>query len=44
MLGMQGLAVGGLMWTRLFVTSGGQTSARLQAEYELLITQQLVRP
>lgn len=26
----------------LFVTSGGQTSARLQAEYELLITQQLV--
>ena len=42
-LGIQGLAP---YWfdvdAALFVTSGGQTSARLQAEYELLITQQLV--
>jgi len=42
-LGLQGLAP---YWfdvdAALFVTSGGQTSARLQAEYELLITQQLV--
>lgn len=41
-LGVQGLAP---YWfdvdAALFFTSGGQTSARLQAEYELLITQHL---
>lgn len=42
-LGVQGLAP---YWfdvdAALFIASGGQTSVRLQAEYELLITQRLV--